>query len=349
MSFCCCYLKWATFWIFRSEKDWTQTESSSEDWTHVSLAGKFKCKVFYDNWVICWYLSGKDNFFWLQVLWRIWEKDSASWNGEDGGDMTWFCCYAQTLWGRLFISLPDFFYLEPYPWRAKRDWHWLHRNNMWKLQERFGFTFTFLNDDVLTTLLDEIFISSDSILMVIPMFPMLQVLHRVVILIFYWPTQISPLRQRSRYSHLVRLEQVLSVIFNSLLVLPCNFVDVLFQPKLLHAVVDHLESIGFVTDTLSKGDTKFMVRPVLISSYLLVVVFKYPWGIFDASFISYILFSYYLWFLYPWQHISQLLGSCNHHGEICAGTTCNVHTCNNYDLDEKHQTTCKLAWHLRRI
>uniref|UniRef100_A0A8C1YHU5 DNA polymerase n=1 Tax=Cyprinus carpio TaxID=7962 RepID=A0A8C1YHU5_CYPCA len=30
------------------------------------------------------------------------------------------------------------------------------------------------------------------------------------------------------------------------------------QPKLLHAVVDHLESIGFITDTLSKGDTKFM-------------------------------------------------------------------------------------------
>uniref|UniRef100_A0A3Q2ZPS6 DNA polymerase n=1 Tax=Kryptolebias marmoratus TaxID=37003 RepID=A0A3Q2ZPS6_KRYMA len=30
------------------------------------------------------------------------------------------------------------------------------------------------------------------------------------------------------------------------------------QPKLLHDVVDHLESIGFVTDTLSKGDTKFM-------------------------------------------------------------------------------------------
>lgn len=33
------------------------------------------------------------------------------------------------------------------------------------------------------------------------------------------------------------------------------------QAKLLHDVVDHLESIGFVTDTLSKGDTKFMVRP----------------------------------------------------------------------------------------
>ncbi|XP_046871738.1 DNA polymerase beta [Hypomesus transpacificus] len=30
------------------------------------------------------------------------------------------------------------------------------------------------------------------------------------------------------------------------------------QAKLLHDVVDHLESIGFVTDTLSKGDTKFM-------------------------------------------------------------------------------------------
>lgn len=30
------------------------------------------------------------------------------------------------------------------------------------------------------------------------------------------------------------------------------------QPKLLSAVVEHFESIGFVTDTLSKGDTKFM-------------------------------------------------------------------------------------------
>ncbi|XP_018584158.1 DNA polymerase beta [Scleropages formosus] len=30
------------------------------------------------------------------------------------------------------------------------------------------------------------------------------------------------------------------------------------QPRLLHAVVDHLESVGFITDTLSKGDTKFM-------------------------------------------------------------------------------------------
>ncbi|KAM7018328.1 DNA polymerase beta [Tautogolabrus adspersus] len=30
------------------------------------------------------------------------------------------------------------------------------------------------------------------------------------------------------------------------------------QPKLLHRVVEHFESIGFVTDTLSKGDTKFM-------------------------------------------------------------------------------------------
>ncbi|KAF7666191.1 hypothetical protein LDENG_00117170 [Lucifuga dentata] len=30
------------------------------------------------------------------------------------------------------------------------------------------------------------------------------------------------------------------------------------QPELLHAVVERLESIGFITDTLSKGDTKFM-------------------------------------------------------------------------------------------
>uniref|UniRef100_A0A9J8D7T2 DNA polymerase n=1 Tax=Cyprinus carpio carpio TaxID=630221 RepID=A0A9J8D7T2_CYPCA len=38
------------------------------------------------------------------------------------------------------------------------------------------------------------------------------------------------------------------------------------QPKLLHAVVDHLESIGFITDTLSKGDTKFMVGLCLSQS-----------------------------------------------------------------------------------
>lgn len=56
---------------------------------------------------------------------------------------------------------------------------------MWKLQERLDLTFTFLNDDVLTTPLDEIFISSDSIMMLSPTFPMFQVLHRVVILIFY--------------------------------------------------------------------------------------------------------------------------------------------------------------------
>ncbi|XP_045559177.1 DNA polymerase beta [Salmo salar] len=30
------------------------------------------------------------------------------------------------------------------------------------------------------------------------------------------------------------------------------------QPKLLHAVVERFESIGFITDTLSKGDTKCM-------------------------------------------------------------------------------------------
>ncbi|XP_036383016.1 DNA polymerase beta [Megalops cyprinoides] len=30
------------------------------------------------------------------------------------------------------------------------------------------------------------------------------------------------------------------------------------QPRLLHAVVEHLESLNFITDTLSKGDTKFM-------------------------------------------------------------------------------------------
>ncbi|KAG9335714.1 hypothetical protein JZ751_004228 [Albula glossodonta] len=38
------------------------------------------------------------------------------------------------------------------------------------------------------------------------------------------------------------------------LLLHCNY----SKPRLLHAVVEHLESLGFVTDTLSKGDSKFM-------------------------------------------------------------------------------------------
>lgn len=204
-TFCHCYFKWATFcitcWIFRSEKDWTQAESSSEDWTLVSLAGNFKCSM------ICSIL--KDNFCWLQVFRGIWEKDSTGWNGEDGGDMAvFFLCYAQTLLGCPFVSLPDFLYLEPYPWRAKKDWHWVHWNNMWKLQERLDFSFMFLNNDVLPTPLDKIFLSSNSVMTLSPTFSMFQVLHQVVILIFYWPTQISPRRRRSRYFHIVGLEKM---------------------------------------------------------------------------------------------------------------------------------------------
>lgn len=44
------------------------------------------------------------------------------------------------------------------------------------------------------------------------------------------------------------------------------------QPKLLRAVVEHLESIGFVTDTLSKGDTKFMVGPLHTYPHVLCCV-----------------------------------------------------------------------------
>lgn len=45
-----------------------------------------------------------------------------------------------------------------------------------------------------------------------------------------------------------------------------------FQPKLLHAVVDHFESIGFITDTLSKGDTKFMVRPYVFPLFRCIIL-----------------------------------------------------------------------------
>lgn len=55
---------------------------------------------------------------------------------------------------------------------------------MWQLQERLDFTFMFLSDNVLITPLDEFVISSDSIVMLGPSFPIFQVPHRVVILIF---------------------------------------------------------------------------------------------------------------------------------------------------------------------
>lgn len=33
----------------------------------------------------------------------------------------------------------------------------------------------------------------------------------------------------------------------------------ILQPKLLHRVVEQLQKVCFITDTLSKGETKFMV------------------------------------------------------------------------------------------
>lgn len=33
----------------------------------------------------------------------------------------------------------------------------------------------------------------------------------------------------------------------------------ILQPKLLHRVVEQLQKVRFITDTLSKGETKFMV------------------------------------------------------------------------------------------
>jgi hypothetical protein len=33
----------------------------------------------------------------------------------------------------------------------------------------------------------------------------------------------------------------------------------IIQPKLLHRVVEQLQKVHFITDTLSKGETKFMV------------------------------------------------------------------------------------------
>ncbi len=37
------------------------------------------------------------------------------------------------------------------------------------------------------------------------------------------------------------------------------FVNICFQPELLKAVVKKLEAINFITDTLSHGDSKYMV------------------------------------------------------------------------------------------
>ena len=37
----------------------------------------------------------------------------------------------------------------------------------------------------------------------------------------------------------------------------------ILQPKLLHRVVEQLQKVRFITDTLSKGETKFMVSTCL--------------------------------------------------------------------------------------
>lgn len=60
--------------------------------------------------------------------------------------------------------------------------------------------------------------------------------------------------------HCCHLSLIVFIFYNLFYIL-------FFQPKLLHAVVEHLESIGFVTDTLSKGDTKFMVWHSLMYSH----------------------------------------------------------------------------------
>lgn len=311
--------------------------------------------MFYDNWVFCWYLSLKDNFCWLQVFRGIWEKDSTGWNGEDGGDMAvFFLCYAQTLLGCPFVSLPDFLYLEPYPWRAKKDWHWIHWNNMWKLQERLDFSFTFLNNDVLPTPLDKIFLSSNSVMTLSPTFPMFQVLHQVVILIFYWPTQISPQRRRSRYFHTVGLEKMFLLL---LFLIPFWFYLVIlfaffFSPNSCMQLLIIWSPLG-LSQTLCPKETPSIWWGLCLCLLICWTCFFKAHGVFLMCSLSVLFYSVtiYLGFLYPWQQFSQLLESCSHCWEIHAGTCGGVWltTRNNHDLEEKHQATCKLAWHLRRI
>lgn len=79
------------FNTFRFEKDWEQAKSSSTDWTQVSSA-EWMFFFFYLNlFLFSEYLEVNMSvlhglFCHPQVLWGIWEKDSAYWNGTDGGE-----------------------------------------------------------------------------------------------------------------------------------------------------------------------------------------------------------------------------------------------------------------------
>lgn len=134
------------------------------------------------------------------------------------GRWRWFCrhCifwYAQTLLGCLFVSLADFLLFRN---SSLGSWMRLTLNTSEQYVEATGEVRLYLHVsyrcgfDVVFSPLNEIFSSSDSAAMLSSMFSVLQVLHRVVILIFYWPTRISPLRQRSRYFH---TEEAMSVPF----------------------------------------------------------------------------------------------------------------------------------------
>lgn len=210
----------------------------------------------------------KDHFCWLQVLWGIWKKDSKGWNGKDGGDMSFFFLLCTNILGLSLCFLTRVFLFR---YLFLESWKRLTLNTLEPYVGATGEVRLYLHvakprcSGNTTQILSWCWV------------PPPPPCSRCCIEWWYWYFADPPKlhlwdsEAGTAVSSVVWLE--LSAVLNSLLALNYNFIHGRFQPKLLHAVVDHLESIGFVTDTLSKGDTKFMVRPVLMSSYVHVVAF----------------------------------------------------------------------------
>lgn len=209
--YCWYYLKWAysIFFgcIFRFEKDWAQAKPSPTDRTQVSLAeAVMEALLTWINWSISKLFEHSLPLLIPRlcslitfVAFRYFEEFEKRIPRAEMEEMEVmkhlnFAAIIRFLlfWLSSMLSVclsagcMPLFYLDSNPWRAEADRHRIHWNHLWKLQERWNF--------VIHSSLNSGNHDSDSHARNV------QVLHRVVILIFCWLIQTTPLRLRSRYS-----------------------------------------------------------------------------------------------------------------------------------------------------
>lgn len=187
--FCC---------IFRFEKDWAQAKPSPTDRTQVSLAEALLTISKLSEHFSLPLLIPRLCSLIIVVAFRYFEEfekriPRAEMEKMEVRKHLHFAAIFSFLlfWLYSMLSLclsvgcMTLFYLDSNPWRVEADWHRIHWNHLWKLQERWNF--------VIHSSLNSGNLDSDSHAHTV------QVLHRVVILIFCWLIQTIPLRLRSRY------------------------------------------------------------------------------------------------------------------------------------------------------